>query len=39
MWQLTKWKNLVVGDIVKIFAEEQFPADLLLLSSRLKYII
>ncbi|KAJ0111045.1 hypothetical protein Patl1_02754 [Pistacia atlantica] len=29
----TKWKNLRVGDIVKIHKDEYFPADLLLLSS------
>ncbi|KAG7563826.1 P-type ATPase A domain superfamily [Arabidopsis suecica] len=29
----TKWKNLRVGDLVKVHKEEYFPADLLLLSS------
>ncbi|KAI4339460.1 hypothetical protein MLD38_024403 [Melastoma candidum] len=29
----TKWKNLKVGDVVKIKKDEFFPADLLLLSS------
>ncbi|KAK8290302.1 hypothetical protein V6Z12_D07G252100 [Gossypium hirsutum] len=29
----TKWKNLRVGDIVKVHKDEYFPADLLLLSS------
>ncbi|KAK2993091.1 hypothetical protein RJ640_024328 [Escallonia rubra] len=29
----TRWKNLRVGDLVKIYKEEYFPADLLLLSS------
>ncbi|XVF60291.1 hypothetical protein PTKIN_Ptkin08bG0033600 [Pterospermum kingtungense] len=29
----TKWKNLRVGDLVKVFKDEYFPADLLLLSS------
>lgn len=29
----TKWKNLRVGDLVKVHKDEYFPADLLLLSS------
>ncbi|XP_048229970.1 probable phospholipid-transporting ATPase 8 isoform X2 [Ricinus communis] len=29
----TKWKNLRVGDLVKVTKDEYFPADLLLLSS------
>ncbi|KAH1128775.1 hypothetical protein J1N35_000153 [Gossypium stocksii] len=29
----TKWKNLCVGDIVKVHKDKYFPADLLLLSS------
>ncbi|XP_022775523.1 probable phospholipid-transporting ATPase 8 [Durio zibethinus] len=29
----TKWKNLRVGDLVKVYEDEYFPADLLLLSS------
>lgn len=29
----TRWKNLRVGDIVKVHKDEYFPADLLLLSS------
>ncbi|XP_010502792.1 PREDICTED: probable phospholipid-transporting ATPase 8 [Camelina sativa] len=29
----TKWKNLRVGDLVKVYKDEYFPADLLLLSS------
>lgn len=33
IWQTTKWKNLVVGDIVKVLAGEQFPCDLYLISS------
>lgn len=33
IWQTIKWKNLVVGDLVKISAGELFPADLLLVSS------
>jgi len=28
-----KWRDVVVGDVVKIVANELFPADLLLLSS------
>ena len=34
IWQKTKWRRICVGDIVKVLADEQFPADLLLLSSR-----
>lgn len=30
----TRWKNLRVGDLVKVHKDEYFPADLLLLSSR-----
>ncbi len=33
VWQTIKWKEVQVGDIVKIGAGELFPADLLLLSS------
>ncbi|XVE67921.1 hypothetical protein DITRI_Ditri09bG0026600 [Diplodiscus trichospermus] len=29
----TKWKNLCVGDLVKVHTDEYFPADLLLISS------
>ncbi|KAD0007806.1 hypothetical protein E3N88_44926 [Mikania micrantha] len=29
----TKWKDLCVGDLVKVYKDEYFPADLLLLSS------
>ncbi|KAK9271596.1 hypothetical protein L1049_001958 [Liquidambar formosana] len=29
----TRWKNLRVGDLVKVYKDEYFPADLLLLSS------
>ena len=32
-WETIRWKNLVVGDIVKVQSNEQFPADLVLLSS------
>ncbi|XP_065878714.1 probable phospholipid-transporting ATPase 8 [Euphorbia lathyris] len=32
-FQETKWKNLRVGDLVKVSKDEYFPADLLLLSS------
>lgn len=32
-WITMSWKKVVVGDIVKITTGEQFPADLLLLSS------
>lgn len=33
-WYNVKWRDICVGDIVKITAGELFPADLLLLSSR-----
>ncbi|KAK4785214.1 hypothetical protein SAY86_001903 [Trapa natans] len=33
MFEPTEWKNLKVGDIVKVDKDEFFPADLLLLSS------
>ncbi|CAG8515945.1 8749_t:CDS:2 [Funneliformis caledonium] len=33
LWMKTKWKNLQVGDIVSIKAQEWVPADLLLLHS------
>nr|XP_048328827.1 probable phospholipid-transporting ATPase 8 isoform X2 [Ziziphus jujuba var. spinosa] len=33
MFHETRWKNLRVGDIVKVCRDEYFPADLLLLSS------
>ncbi|KAF7801509.1 putative phospholipid-transporting ATPase 8 isoform X1 [Senna tora] len=29
----TRWKNLRVGDLIKVYKDEYFPADLLLLSS------
>ncbi|XP_059157740.1 probable phospholipid-transporting ATPase IA isoform X3 [Physella acuta] len=32
-WMEVKWKNVIVGDIVKIDDGEHFPADLILLSS------
>lgn len=32
-FQLKKWVNVVVGDVVKVNNEESFPADLLILSS------
>ncbi|GER29490.1 ATPase [Striga asiatica] len=32
-FQYTRWKNLRVGDLVKVHKDEYFPADLLLLSS------
>ncbi|GBC10641.1 hypothetical protein RclHR1_00980018 [Rhizophagus clarus] len=34
LWRKTKWKNLQVGDIVSIKAQEWIPADLLLLHSK-----
>ncbi|XP_054808897.1 putative phospholipid-transporting ATPase 9 [Prosopis cineraria] len=33
VFEYTQWKNLMVGDIVKVEKDEFFPADLLLLSS------
>lgn len=33
-WQPIKWQSLSVGDIVKVYNNNFFPADLLLLSSR-----
>lgn len=35
-WQPIKWQSLTVGDIVKVYNNNFFPADLLLLSSRYK---
>lgn len=32
-FQDTKWKNLRVGNLVKVYKDEYFPADLLLISS------
>ncbi|XP_047954399.1 probable phospholipid-transporting ATPase 8 [Salvia hispanica] len=32
-FQIARWKRLRVGDLVKVHKDEQFPADLLLLSS------
>ncbi|KAM7512457.1 hypothetical protein LguiB_011332 [Lonicera macranthoides] len=32
----TKWKNLRVGDLVKVYKDEFFPADLFLLSSSIE---
>ena len=32
-WARTKWKDIEVGDILKIMSGRQFPADLILLSS------
>ena len=33
-WQIVKWTQVVVGDIVKVVNSTFFPADLVLLSSR-----
>jgi len=33
-WKELQWRNVVVGDIVKVIDQQFFPADLLLLSSR-----
>lgn len=33
-WKPVKWQDLSVGDIVKVYNNNFFPADLLLLSSR-----
>eukprot|EP01006_Ploeotia_vitrea_P021670 TRINITY_DN54101_c0_g1_i1.p1 TRINITY_DN54101_c0_g1~~TRINITY_DN54101_c0_g1_i1.p1 ORF type:complete len:1157 (+),score=117.86 TRINITY_DN54101_c0_g1_i1:36-3506(+) len=32
-WQATPWKELAVGNVVKVFKGREFPADLILLSS------
>ena len=32
-WYLSKWKDLEVGQIVKVMKDEYFPADIVLLSS------
>ena len=32
-WDTNRWKDLVVGDLIKVCAGEQFPADLVLISS------
>ncbi|UYV77023.1 ATP8A1 [Cordylochernes scorpioides] len=32
-WEMVRWSNLVVGDIVKVTSGQFFPADLVLLSS------
>jgi phospholipid-transporting ATPase len=33
-WKTARWKNLEVGDIVKVESNHSFPSDLLFLSSR-----
>ena len=33
-WQIIRWTEVVVGDIVKVVNDQFFPADLVLLSSR-----
>ena len=33
-WQILKWTDVVVGDLLKITNGQFFPADLILLSSR-----
>lgn len=33
-WQLLKWTEIVVGDIIKVINGQFFPADLVQLSSR-----
>jgi len=32
-WDTIRWKDLVVGDLIKVCTGEQFPADLVLISS------
>ena len=32
-WTNTKWRDIIVGDIVKVYSDEMFPCDLLFLSS------
>lgn len=34
IWQALKWKEVVIGDIVRVVSGQFFPADLILLSSR-----
>jgi len=34
IWQALKWKDVMIGDIVKVISGQFFPADLILLSSR-----
>ncbi|KAK3100430.1 hypothetical protein FSP39_019862 [Pinctada imbricata] len=34
VWTSLKWKEVVVGDLVKVINQQYFPADLILLSSR-----
>ena len=33
-WEVIKWTEVVVGDIVKVVNSNFFPCDLILLSSR-----
>lgn len=33
LWKTIKWRDVVVGDIVRIHTDEQFPCDLFLLAS------
>ncbi len=35
IWLYTTWQKVKVGDIVKVLDREYFPADLVLMSSRL----
>jgi len=34
-WIYTRWQEVKIGDIVKVIDREYFPADLVLISSRL----
>ena len=34
VWTSMKWREVVVGDLVKVISGQFFPADLILLSSR-----
>lgn len=38
-WNWLKWKELVVGDVVKVLNNNFFPADLIILSSRSVFVI
>lgn len=36
-WSSVRWKDVVVGDIVKVLNNSFFPADLMLLASRFQF--
>ncbi len=37
-WIYTRWQEVKIGDIVKVIDREYFPADLVLISSRLIFM-